>query len=71
MWTNSKPLRQDGNKLEATENIFGETNTKWDIFIRRGAGFTQFRHFKINEGYFLSCDSNYVDFLIKYISNAK
>ena len=66
---NKLPLIQNGNKLEAMLPIYCRTNTKWDIFMRRGMRFTQFRHFKINHEYY--CYSDYVDFLIKYISNAR
>jgi hypothetical protein len=56
---------EDGNKLVAEENI--HFDSKWDLFIRRGAAFTQFRHFKAE----LHDRPTYFADLISYISDTK
>jgi len=64
------PIKQSGNKLEAKKDICWLQSL--DMFLRRGAGFTQFRHIKIREQYCLYRQpEDYVEFLIKYISTAK
>jgi hypothetical protein len=62
---------KDGNILEAKKSI--RSNENLDLFLRRGAKFTQFRHLKINQDdYYLEwCPDDYVDFLINFVSNAK
>lgn len=65
-------MEENGNKLEAMQNIWW--NYKWDLFLRRGTAFTQFRNFKIIKiGHTLlqTQYNDYVDFLINYIYNAK
>jgi hypothetical protein len=62
-------FKQNGNILEAKEDI--GWNTSLDMFIRRGADFTKFRHIKIKENYHFYPTTGYINLLINYISNAK
>ena len=68
--THGDLIKQNGNKLEADWRIHLTNNL--DLFLRCGAGFTQFRHFKIKQKYYSFKEpEDYVDFLINYISNTK
>jgi len=67
--THGDLIKQNGNKLEADWRIHLTNNL--DLFLRCGAGFTQFRHFKIKQKYYLEDSDGYADFLIDYISNTK
>lgn len=76
-WSNDEykndQVKQIGDKLEATKKI--SWDLKLDMFLCRGAAFTQFRHlsFKIDEYYHfkLRPSHEYARFLFGYICNTK
>jgi hypothetical protein len=62
------PINQNGNKLKAKSLCW---TGNLDFFLRRGAAFTQFRHFKIKELWEYFHPTDYADFLVSYISKTK
>jgi hypothetical protein len=66
--SNNDQIEQNGNKLEAKSDIMWDQNL--DMFLRRGARFSQFRHFTMKQ-YILWNQKVYADFLISSISNTK
>lgn len=68
-WSNIDRLKQNGSILEAKGHI--HFNSKWDLFLRRGAGFTQIQHFKINQPYRFDLPMDFPDFMLSYISHTK
>lgn len=68
------PIEQCGDKFEAKKNIYWDTEL--DLWLRRGAGLSTLRHFKLNQQYnfnlrFYNCNIDYIDFLISYMANTK
>jgi hypothetical protein len=70
-WLDEYQIEENGCKLEAKQNI--DWNSMWDLVMRRGAGFTQYRHFNAIKEFDFSyyyCD-DYSAFWINYISETK
>ena len=60
----------NGDKLEAKRNM--RWDSKLDLLLRRGAGFTHFRHFELKQPHhFFITPFDYAGFLISYISDTK